>query len=117
MKVLKQLAVALCLFSGMHGVVYAQQKNSESLGELLYATHCHACHTAEIHWRKQRLATDWNSLVVQVRRWQINSGLGWSDEEIADVARYLNAAYYGFPVTDQKGFLQGKRPSQDLRQY
>jgi len=113
----KQLAFALCLFWGMHTLAHAQQKHVESRGELLYATHCSACHTAKIHWREQELATDWNSLKVQVRRWQTSIGLEWSEEEITDVTNYLNAVHYGFPVTEQKGLLQGEKPIQALRQY
>jgi len=113
----KQLVFALCLFWGMHTLAYAQPKPGESRGELLYETHCNACHTSKIHWREQKLATDWNSLKVQVRRWQDIIGLGWSEEEITDVTNYLNAVHYSFPVTDQEGFSQEKKPNQVLRQY
>lgn len=111
----KQLAFALCLFWGMHAPVYAQPEHGESRGELLYATHCSACHTSKIHWRERNLATDWNSLKSQVRRWQTSIGLDWSEEEITDVTNYLNAAHYGFPVTEQEGRLQGNRPNHALR--
>lgn len=67
----------------------------EARGALLYEAHCNACHGTEIHWRSKRLATDWASLLREVRRWQ--AGLNWSEPEIADVAGYLNARYYGFP--------------------
>jgi mono/diheme cytochrome c family protein len=80
-------------------VVVAQPapKTSQSLGELLYSTHCAACHTTEVHWREKRLATDWASLRAQVARWQSNSGLAWRDTEIIEVTRYLNGRYYHFP--------------------
>ena len=84
---------------------------------MLYATHCNACHIAEIHWREQKLATGWRSLKAQVRRWQASIGLGWSEEEITDVARYLNATYYGFPDTDRENISHGKEPGQTLRKY
>jgi mono/diheme cytochrome c family protein len=67
-----------------------------SRGELLYKTHCIGCHTTQVHWRAKKLASDWVSLKAQVGRWQTNTGLGWSDEEIADVTRYLNTRYYHF---------------------
>jgi mono/diheme cytochrome c family protein len=51
-----------------------------SRGELLYTTHCIACHTTQLHWRDRRLVTDFASLVAQVGRWQKNTGLGWSGE-------------------------------------
>jgi hypothetical protein len=31
-----------------------------------------------------------------VDRWQKSTGLRWRDEEVTDVARYLNARYYHF---------------------
>jgi mono/diheme cytochrome c family protein len=71
-------------------------KADASRGELLYSTHCVGCHTTQVHWRDRKLASDWTSLKAQVRRWQGNTGLGWSDEEIVEVTRYLNARYYHF---------------------
>lgn len=115
MNMSKHLVFALCLLWDAHSPALAQAKHSETRGELLYAAHCIACHAAEIHWREQKLSTDWNSLKAQVRRWQASIGLAWSDEEIADVARYLNATYYDFPDTGQKGLLQGKKPEHMLR--
>ncbi len=83
-------------------------KSDTSRGELLYATHCIGCHTAQIHWRDRRLATDWASLEAQVRRWQANTGLGWSDEEVGEVARYLNGLYYHFAApSDQALGVRG----------
>jgi mono/diheme cytochrome c family protein len=66
-------------------------------GALLYQTHCIACHDTQIHWRDRKAATDWASLSGQVRRWQANTGLQWTDEEIDEVVRYLNATIYRFP--------------------
>ena len=66
-------------------------------GELLYANHCIACHTTQVHWRDKRVVADFSSLVAQVARWQTNTGLDWSSEEIQDVVRYLNATMYHFP--------------------
>ena len=100
---LKRLACALCLFWGVHASAQAQIKEGEIRGELLYSTHCNACHASKIHWREKKLATDWRSLKAQVRRWQANTGLGWSEEEVTDVTRYLNAAYYHFPASGKKG--------------
>ena len=68
-----------------------------SRGALLYQTHCIACHDKQVHWRDRRLVTDWASLSGQVRRWQCNTGLHWSDDEIDEVARYLNTTIYRFP--------------------
>ena len=73
-----------------------------SQGELLYTTHCVACHTKDIHWREKKLAKDWNTLVELVRRWQASGHLNWGEEEIAAVAHYLNSAFYKFPEPQEK---------------
>ncbi len=84
-----------------------------SRGELLYATHCIACHTTQVHWRDKKLATDWNGLKLQVRRWQGVSALGWSEEDVMEVTRYLNDGYYGFtPPANAVGVLQPTRGEQ-----
>lgn len=80
---------------------YADAEMEKSRGELLYTTHCIACHTTQVHWREQRLATDWPSLTKQVRRWQENTLLGWDDQDVAAVASYLNTLYYHFPPAGQ----------------
>jgi len=73
-----------------------------SRGRLLYETHCIGCHDKQVHWREGRLAHDWPTLAAQVRRWQTNTGLGWSQDEIDDVARYLNTTIYRFRISDSK---------------
>lgn len=70
-------------------------------GEMLYATHCIACHTTQVHWRENRLARDWDSLAAQVRRWQANEGLHWNDGDVRAVTRYLNGRYYHFPEDEE----------------
>lgn len=66
-------------------------------GEALYSLHCNACHGEQIHWRDKKLATNWDNLKAQVRRWQTNLKLTWSEKEIDDVTQYLNTLYYHYP--------------------
>lgn len=80
---------------------------AQSRGELLYTTHCMACHTAQMHWRSQRVARDWPSLKVEVRRWQAAASLAWDDDDIVEVARYLNETVYRFEVTPGALSLRG----------
>jgi mono/diheme cytochrome c family protein len=68
-----------------------------SRGELLYSVNCLACHGVQMHWREKKLAVDWASLLVQVNRWQSFAKLGWSQDDVAEVARYLNRRYYHYP--------------------
>lgn len=80
----------------------AQAPAGDARGELLYATHCNACHSTQVHWRAKKLASDYATLVGQVARWQEIGRLGWSAEDVDAVARYLNARYYRFPAGEAK---------------
>jgi len=85
-------ATILVLCSVAPGGAWAQTR-----GELLYSTHCLACHTTQMHWREKKQVVDWPSLRAQVRRWQAADQLAWSDEDIDEVSRYLNALFYRLP--------------------
>ena len=63
-----------------------------------------------MHWRDRRIATDWTSLKAQVFRWQSNTGLGWTDDDVVAVTRYLNALYYRFPAPGTPVALQRPLP-------
>ena len=67
----------------------APPAQAQSRGELLYSTHCIACHTAQVHWRDKKRATDWDSLEKQVRRWQAAGMLQWNQDDIDEVTRQL----------------------------
>lgn len=108
MRVKKQLIFALIVLCGMTNVIHAQGAPSESRGGLLYSTHCSACHASTIHWREQRLVTDWNSLKAQIDLWQFYIGLDWLEEDIVDVALYLNAHYYNFVSAEPKALSRVK---------
>ena len=89
------MTLAACV--AVAAAALGQPAPAPSRGQLLYATHCIACHTTQIHWRDGKLARDFNSLKVQVRRWQRIGGLGWDESDIDEVARYLNQAIYRYP--------------------
>ncbi len=94
------MLTAIVLLAATFVDALAQPVESPSRGQLLYTTHCIACHTAQVHWRAKKLATDWASLKAQVRRWQAVQALGWSDGDITDVASYLNILYYRYATPD-----------------
>ena len=83
----------------LSALALATPARAESRGELLYSAHCIACHTSQMHWRDQRVATDWTRLKAEVRRWQNTAALNWSEADILEVARYLNESIYRFPQT------------------
>ncbi len=74
-------------------------------GELLYSTHCVECHNTQMHWRTNSVVRDWDGLKSQVRRWQGNGNLGWSEADITDVARHLNQSIYRLPLTSEQANL------------
>lgn len=92
------LAAATCLV-GAGTMAQVQTQPVPTRGELLYNTHCITCHTSQMHWRNDKQATDWESIKVQVRRWQEIAGLAWSDADITEVSRYLNDTIYQYPQT------------------
>lgn len=90
------LAVTLAAATG------AGAQPDAARGALLYENHCSACHTTQMHWRDARVATDWASLRALVRRWQAAAHLNWGDDEVDEVARYLNQRFYHFEPPRQR---------------
>lgn len=70
--------------------------------DLLYDAHCIECHNAQMHWRALSQAHDWNSLLVQVNCWQAAALLGWSEDDIAEVAQHLNDTIYKFALPQER---------------
>lgn len=65
-------------------------------GQLLYETHCDACHTDSVHSRDPRKATDIGKIKYFVTRWSNELKLNWSEKDIEAVTRYVNSRYYKF---------------------
>jgi mono/diheme cytochrome c family protein len=88
----------------------AQTPAEPSRGQLLYGTHCVECHNTQVHWRDDKLATDWVSLKLQVQRWQARALLNWSEADIVSVTRHLNDTIYRYAQTaDRVGLLVAPR--------
>jgi mono/diheme cytochrome c family protein len=93
-RTLMTLAALGCAAAG--GAAESVPATEPSRGQLLYSIHCIECHNTQIHWRARKQARDWNSLKLQVRRWQEAGQLGWTEADIDEVARYLNRTIYRF---------------------
>lgn len=72
-------------------------------GHLLYDTFCFHCHMSEIHYRAASEIDSWARLRRTVAIWQGEMNLLWSEEEVRDVASYLNQRYYHLPVRGTQG--------------
>ena len=98
--------MVLLVLSSSSAFSQPQVMPAQSRGGLLYSTHCIGCHTTEMHWRNNRQAYDWDSLKVQVRRWQNNAGLQWGEADISEVSRHLNESIYRYPTpADRVGLI------------
>lgn len=97
----RSILLALLFLSG--NLAYADEKptHEATRGELLYETHCVACHNAQVHWRDKELAKDWGGIKAEVSRWQTFSRLRWSDADVEAVAGYLNTLYYHYRTPPQ----------------
>jgi mono/diheme cytochrome c family protein len=96
----RSMLVALLVLSGHVADADAQPIRDARRGELLYSTHCLACHNTQVHWREKKLATDWASLQAEVRRWALLSKLEWSAYDVEVVTGYLNDLHYRYPLPD-----------------
>jgi cytochrome c1 len=90
--------IGFLLLSALYGGSALAQT---SRGELLYQTYCNACHSEQIYWRDKNIATDRPGLVREVGRWQANSNLDWSADDIEAVVRYLDDHHYHYPKPEK----------------
>lgn len=67
-------------------------------GRLLHENHCRMCHDSVAYKRGAKLATDYAGVKAQVTRWQSNSGLRWSEEDIDNVTAFVARTYYNYPL-------------------
>ncbi len=101
-------AAALAWLLGA-AIVPAASAAGPDRGQLLYDTHCIACHTTQMHWRDNRKVQDWAGLLAQVHQWQARARLDWSDEDVQAVARHLNERIYRLPAPEQRAALDPAR--------
>lgn len=83
------LIVALCSTN-------PAQAASAERGKALYENHCQGCHDDTVHVREKHKAANFEAVVKFVARWEAELKLGWSAEERADVADYINTTFYHY---------------------
>jgi mono/diheme cytochrome c family protein len=71
-------------------------------GRMLHENHCRMCHDSIAYKRGERIANDYAQIKAQVTRWQTNTGLRWSEEDIDNVTAFVAKTYYKLPVPTQQ---------------
>ncbi|HTS52249.1 MAG TPA: cytochrome c [Burkholderiales bacterium] len=69
-------------------------------GQVLYDNHCRMCHDSIAFKREGKIARNYEEVRAQVIRWQANTSLQWSAEDIENVASYVARTYYKIPCPD-----------------
>ena len=65
-------------------------------GKTLLKENCYACHDDEIYVRKNRIIDSYSKLEQRVRFCSTQRNLTWFDDDIENVAAYLNKEFYHF---------------------
>jgi hypothetical protein len=69
-------------------------------GKQLHDVHClTSCHNVQLYTRQNRKIKSYNSLETQVQRCVTSLNKQWFEEEVKDVATYLNTEFYKFKET------------------
>jgi mono/diheme cytochrome c family protein len=92
MKMKLALAAGAALLAGAAGAQDVER------GRMLHETHCRMCHDSIAYKRGEHNARDYAGVRAQVTRWQTNTGLRWSQEDIDNVAAYVTRRYYQYPL-------------------
>ena len=67
-------------------------------GRMLHENHCRMCHDSIAYKRGAKLAADYAGVKAQVTRWQTNTGLRWTEEDIDSVTAFVARTYYKYPL-------------------
>jgi mono/diheme cytochrome c family protein len=93
---LRLASICAGAFAVLAGVSAAAQDLER--GRLLHENHCRMCHESIAYKRGAKLAADYAGVKAQVTRWQTNTGLRWSAEDIDNVTAFVAQTYYKYPL-------------------
>jgi mono/diheme cytochrome c family protein len=88
---------ALCALLSLAGVTPVIAADLQR-GKELHDNHCRMCHDSIAYKRGDRIAKDYAQVKAQVIRWQTNTGLQWSAEDIENVTAYVARTFYKLDV-------------------
>lgn len=92
MKTYSVMSIAVCLLAATSSLPAANLDN----GKTLVQGNCTKCHDERVYTRPDRRVTTLEGLNQQVGRCEQALGLKWFDDDIDNVAAYLNQTYYHF---------------------
>jgi mono/diheme cytochrome c family protein len=92
MKTTVLTGITVCLLAATPALPAADLEKGKSL----VAENCTKCHDDRVYTRKDRRVTTLDGLNAQVRRCESSLGLKWFDDDIDNVAAYLNQSFYHF---------------------
>ena len=84
------------LFTVMFALPVSTMAADISNGKSLQQENCMTCHDDGVYTRSDRRITTMEGLNKQVKRCELTLGLQWFDEDVNDVAGYLNESFYKF---------------------
>ena len=67
-------------------------------GKSLHDENCLRCHDESKYLRKNRIIKNFQQLHERIRQCELTTELTWFDEEVDDVAAYLNNQFYHFDI-------------------
>lgn len=88
--------IFITLLFGLAPFFSTQADTINQRGKMLYENHCIKCHDSTVHIREKKKVTHRAELYAQINRWKSHLNLDWTQEEISEVAQYLEATYYSF---------------------
>ncbi len=84
---------ALLVFSVSSATAFAADT---AQGKKLIDENCYTCHGNDVYTRENRMIQNRPGLTKQVQRCELAQGLQWFDEDVENVAEYLNQQFYHF---------------------
>jgi len=92
---LNRLLVVLGFLSVI-SIAYAAPtlKTVKPRGQMLYENHCLRCHAEGVHLRATSKVHSLSDLAHAVKKWADLQRLDWNQDELRDVASYMNHKYY-----------------------
>lgn len=83
-------------------VSFGTQAGDAERGKSLHDQQCMRCHDAAMYTRPQSRIRDFAALRERVQQCELGAELMWFEEDVDDVAAYLNRDYYRFNDTPEK---------------